>query len=187
MNVYDFDETIYDGDSTVDLVFYLFKNYPKTILNIPRTTLYGLLFALRIMPKQTFKEKLFHMFNYVDNMDSVLDEFTNSHLKKIKSWYKDIQREDDVVISASPYFLINAFCKKIGIKYVMASPVDIKTGMYDGLNCHGEEKVVRFRDAFGEKEIEKFYSDSYSDTPLARLAKEAYIVKGDNISKWEKW
>ena len=36
MNLYDFDETIYDGDSTRDFVLYCYKNYPRTLAYLPR-------------------------------------------------------------------------------------------------------------------------------------------------------
>ncbi len=186
MNVYDFDETIYDGDSTVDLIFYLFKTYPKTLINSPLMLFSGALFLTKLMPKQAFKENVFKIFNYVEDMDKVIDEFTSKNLYKIKDWYKSQQKDDDLIISASPEFLISAFCEKIGIKYCMASPVDIKTGKYKGLNCHGEEKVKRYKEIYGEKEIDDFYSDSYSDTPLAKLSKKAYLVKGNKLLDWEK-
>ena len=35
MNVYDFDGTIYNGDSTRDFVFYLIKKYPRMIRYMP--------------------------------------------------------------------------------------------------------------------------------------------------------
>ena len=35
MNVYDFDKTIYDGDSTIDFYFYCLKKHPKIILCLP--------------------------------------------------------------------------------------------------------------------------------------------------------
>ena len=66
----------------------------------------------------------------------------------------------------------------------MASRVDIRTGVYDGLNCHGEEKVRRFREAFPDGVIDSFYSDSYSDDPLTKLASEAWLVKGDELKPW---
>ena len=37
---------------------------------------------------------------------------------------------------------------------------------------------------FPNGEIEKFYSDSYSDSPLAEISKEAFLVKGDELKKW---
>jgi len=67
---------------------------------------------------------------------------------------------------------------------MMASKVNKKTGKYSGVNCHGEEKVRRFYEEFPDGEIEKFYSDSYSDTPLAQIAKESYMVKGNIVSEW---
>ena len=32
--------------------------------------------------------------------------------------------------------------------------------------------------------IDNFYSDSYSDTPLAKLANKAYIVKKNELKEW---
>jgi phosphoserine phosphatase len=65
---------------------------------------------------------------------------------------------------------------------LIASRVEAQTGAYDGLNCHGEEKVRRMREQYPELEIAGFYSDSRSDTPLAKLARMAYMVKGDALS-----
>ncbi len=184
MNVYDWDNTIYRGDSTFGFVLYLYKNYPMTLISIPRTAVCGLLYGVRIMPKLTFKQNLYHMFVFVKDMDRAVDDFTSSHLDHVKQWYKDAQKEDDVVISASPQFLISSFCKKTGITVCMASDVDMKTGKYNGLNCHGKEKVRRFYEMFKDGIIESFYSDSLSDSPLAEIAKEAFLVKGDKLIKW---
>ena len=66
----------------------------------------------------------------------------------------------------------------------MASNVDPYNGKYSGDNCWGEEKVRRFKEVYPKGEIDNFYSDSYSDIPLAKLAKNAYIVKGNELKKW---
>ena len=58
------------------------------------------------------------------------------------------------------------------------------TGRYHGQNCHGAEKVRRFREAFNETPIAAFYSDSRSDAPLAMLAEKAYLVKGEERTPW---
>ena len=49
------------------------------------------------------------------------------------------------------------------------------------MNCHGEEKVRRFREVYGDAQIDEFYSDSLHDTPLAKEAKRAFLVKKDEI------
>ncbi|MBR2067152.1 MAG: HAD-IB family phosphatase [Solobacterium sp.] len=184
MNIYDWDDTIYRGDSTFDFIKYLLVKRPKTILNLPLIAYSGLLYGLKKMPKQEMKENIFHMFQHVKDMEKMVDEFTRSHLDHVKKWYILQQKGDDLVISASPEFLIQSFCDKLGIQYVMASPVDIHTGKYYGLNCHGEEKVRRLKEKYPDARIDSFYSDSYSDSPLAKLAKEAYLVKGDQLEKW---
>ena len=117
-------------------------------------------------------------------MDRWDEEFWDENAEHIKEWYLLQQREDDVVISASPEFLLRPICRRLGIHYLLASVVDKRTGMYYGLNCYGEEKVRRFRQTF-DGEIDAFYSDSFSDAPLANLAKRAYLVDGDQILPWE--
>ena len=102
MNVYDWDDTIYRGDSTVGFVKYLWLHRPKTLINLPRTVWFGLLYVLHIVPKLTFKSNLYRMFRYVEDMEKVVEDYTSSHLNHVKQWYKDTQKEDDVVISASP-------------------------------------------------------------------------------------
>ena len=184
MNVYDFDNTIYRGDSTVDLVLWCIRKRPQCIKTLPLSAVYGILYGLHIKDKLTFKKTLYRLFAAIPDMERVTDEFVQAHLHKIKPWYKAQQKEDDVVISASPEFEISRFCRAIGIKHVMASRVDLHTGEYDGINCHGEEKVRRFREVFGDAGIDEFYSDSYSDSPLAELAERAYLVKGDKRLPW---
>lgn len=184
MNVYDFDDTIYRGDSTFDFIRYLYVHRPLTLISLPRTGICGLLYLLHIFDRKKFKQQMYHMFVYVKDMDDVCDAFVESHMNHIKQWYIDRHREDDLVISASPEFLIGRFCKKLGIRQMMASVVDIYTGKYTGLNCHGEEKVRRFYELYPQGKVEGFWSDSYLDTPLARLAEKAYLVKGDRRIPW---
>lgn len=184
MNVYDFDNTIYQGDSTVDFVLYCWGHDFRTLLSLPRTAVCGLLYLLHIMPKKTFKQNLYHMFVFLDDRKGTLNAFAESHRDKIKPWYRSAQRPDDLVISASPQFLIERLCEQAGIGQVLASPVDYVTGRYHGANCHGQEKVRRFHEKYGNAAIGSFYSDSRSDAPLAHLAAHAYLVHGSRLEPW---
>ncbi len=118
-------------------------------------------------------------------MDKALADFWEKNIHKVKAFYKTQQKDDDVIISASPEFFLEPACKRLGIRHLIASPVDAKTGKHTGENCHGEEKVRRFRALFPDATVEEFYSDSYSDTPMAKLAEKAYLVKGDKITEWQ--
>ena len=190
MNVYDFDNTIYAGDSSVDLYFYCLRHAPQVLLALPKQALAG----LRYLPqkhspqaetaKTAFKQEVYSYFRRVPDLPTLVERFWDTHLDRIKPWYLSRQQADDVVISASPEFLIGPACARLGIDCQLSSRVEAATGHYQGLNCHGEEKVRRFRARFGAAEIDEFFSDSLSDTPLARLAKQAWLVKGDALTPW---
>ena len=66
---------------------------------------------------------------------------------------------------------------------MIASLVDKTTGKLISKNCKGKEKVIRYKENFNEK-INEFYSDSYSDTPLAKISNKAYMVKKNKIYDW---
>ncbi len=183
MNIYDFDKTIYDGDSTVNFFIYCLKKCPKTLLTIPRTVWYGVLFKLGICPKTRFKEQFYRFLRHVDNVDERLAEFWAKNESGIKTWYLDQKKSDDIIISASPEFLLKPICDKLGIT-MMASHVDKHTGIYSGTNCDGEEKIRRLYDAFPNAVVDEFYSDSHSDDPLAGIAAKAIWVDGNNLSPW---
>ena len=186
MNVYDFDKTIYDGDSTADFYLFSLHRHKKILLLAP--SLIGAFvkyYVFRRGTKTDFKQVMYRFLQYVD-MNKDLPDFWDTHVGNIKDFYKKQQKKDDVIISASPEFLLAPICQRLGIQYLMASRVDPKTGVYDGINCHGEEKVRRFFEVFSDGMIDEFYSDSHSDDPLAVIAKRAYIVKKESLTDWNK-
>lgn len=184
MNVYDFDKTIYNGDSTAHFIKYLIKKHPATLLNMPKTVWAYLLYIAGIHSKTKFKETMYGMFKYVRDIDKDLEDFWKFHKKNIKSWYMEQKRDDDLIISASPEFLLEPVCNELGIDLI-ASVVDKKSGEYTGENCHGEEKVKRMYEKVSDASVEEFYSDSLSDTPLAEEAERAFLVDGDKRISWE--
>jgi len=185
MNVYDFDNTILRGDSTARFFAYCFSHYPKLWLDIPAQAVNGFLFVLKIRKKQDFKQRMLGFLRKFDDIDPVIEKFWEKNFCRIKDFYYETRRDDDVVISASPRFLILPACEKLGIKVCMGSPVDKKTGAFSGPNCYGQEKVRRYYEVFPDGKIETFYSDSHSDDPLARIAGKAVMVKGDRLLPWE--
>lgn len=185
MNVYDFDQTIFDGDSTVLFIRYLLKKKPGLALRAPLVLGNGLLFLSRIRDKKTFKERLFHaVFSPVD-APALLNPFWDEYQGRIKKFYLEIQKPDDVVITASPVEVVRPMCQRLGIKTVLGSPVDLRTGRYAGNNCHGAEKVRRFRETFPAAPVDDFYSDSHADEPMARVARRAFMVRGENVEPWK--
>lgn len=184
MNVYDFDDTIYDGDSSLGFYLYCMKKKPRLVFCLPFQVMGLCLFKMGFIKKLLFKEIFFCFLRFINSPETLVISFCDENMCKIKKWYKDQQKINDVVVSASPAFLVCPICSKIGIKYVLASEVDINTGKFYTENCYGEEKVNRFQKYFGCATIEEFYSDSLSDVYMAKLAKKSFLVNGNNISVW---
>ena len=185
MNAYDFDKTIYDGDCTVDFYFYCLKHYPCIYAEIPKVLWFGLLFKLGVIEKKRFKSIFFKFATLIPDLNGAVKSFWDINKEKIKDFYIKNQQESDFIISASPTFILETICKMLGIKNLIATEVDLKTGNIIGENCYGEEKVKRFYAEGGDvNSIDEFYSDSYSDSPLAKISKKAYLVKGNKLSDW---
>ena len=189
MNVYDFDKTIYDGDSTEDFIIMCLKKQPRLIFRFIRCGISFAAYRTGLVSKTAFKEVMYRFLRDIDNIDDYVQEFWDSHIKKIKKFYIANQKADDVIISASPEFLLRDVCQRLGIKHLIASKIDKYTGCCLGINCFGEEKVRRFYTQYSSEhgripQIDEFYSDSLSDAPLAKLAKHAYIVVGEDTVLW---
>lgn len=187
MKVYDFDKTIYDGDSTLNFFLFSIKKKPSLIRFLPIQVIGFLKYMLGFSEKLEFKEKFYSFLKGIDDVDSYVDEFWDKNQSKIKKWYLDSKEESDLIISASPTFLLEVICKRIGIQHLIASEVNKHTGVCEGKNCYGEEKVVRLREVFKDDVIHEFYSDSLSDAPLSLLAEKRYIVSKDKIIDWDSY
>ena len=77
INLYDFDNTIYEGDSSTDFFFYCLKKYPKIVKIIPKIFLSAIKYKLKIITKTEMKQVIFSFLKYVDDIDSetVIDHF----------------------------------------------------------------------------------------------------------------
>ncbi len=190
MYVYDFDNTIYNGDSSVDFYLFCLRRDPRILRAAPEQLSAFLRFYTRKKDRRTpeektaFKECVYSYFPMVTDIDQTVSEFWDTHIEKIKIWYILQKKPDDLIISASPAFLVEPACRRLGIRRQLSSDVGRASGLYLGLNCHGAEKVRRFREAFGDARVDAFYSDSLSDTPMARLAGRAFLVKGNRRLPW---
>lgn len=183
MNVYDFDGTIYNGDSTIDFFLYVLKKKPYIIISFPMQALGFVLYGMRLIDKTKLKEYFFS-FLLLINAEKMVELFWDEHQSKIYSWYLDQQKDTDIIISASPEFLLNPICNRLKIEYLIASKVNTSNGKFNGLNCKGKEKVNQLKEVYNITHIDNFYSDSLSDSPLALIANKAYIVKNGKLLEW---
>lgn len=187
MNTYDFDKTIFYPDSSATFIkWYMRRHIGQMLLWLPQMTLAAVAYILGLIPKEKVKEHAFSFVRRVDDIDAVLDEYWSTHTGHIGAWYLKQRRDDDIIISASPEFVVRPMAERLGVELI-ASPMDKKTGKMYGKNCHGDEKVRRFYEAHPDAVTENFYSDSRSDAPMARIAQKAFLVvdKGQTPVPWD--
>jgi len=183
-NVYDFDGTIYNGDSSVDLFVFLLFRHPAALAVLPRFLFTVIVWFFKKCSKEQLKEAFFSILRYVPDIENELMLFKIRNNKKIRAWYRTGNHERDIIITASPQFFVSFLLEEYQVNGVIGTIVDPHTGELSDKNCHGEEKVKRLNDKYGNIVIENFYSDSMSDRPLAEQAKQAFFVRRGKPEKW---
>ncbi len=184
MNAYDFDQTVFFPDSSYCFVMYCLKHHTRAVLRaMPGAALAGIKVLRKRVEVKELKEKTFAFLRELPDVDEAVRAFWEEHRENLASWYLEQKRPDDLIISASPEFLLRPIAEELGVR-LLATRMDKRTGRITGANCHDEEKVRRFREAYPEERVEAFYSDSLSDSPMARLAERAYLVKKNGIVPW---
>lgn len=184
MNTYDFDQTIYEPDSSYSFYMYCLKKHPSAVLRtMPKTLVFSMQYARKKISTKKLKEHLFSFLRYLSDVDRTVADFWEEHRSGIGQWYLTQKREDDIIISASPEFLLRPIAETLGVRLI-ATPMDKHSGAIMGENCHDKEKVRRFQAEYPGAHTERFYSDSLSDTPMAELADEAFLVTKGKLSPW---
>lgn len=186
MRVFDFDNTIYDGESGMDVFLHflkidtkgVFKYIPKFFAGFMKYK-NGVITIDEVMNKYgVFLKEYCEVFK-----DDILNEFEhfwdlNEH--KIKDFYRNIQREDDIIVSACPEGLLKIMCDRLGIKNYICSKVDFTTGEIQQI-CYKDKKVALFKEKYGDAQINEFYTDSVSDLPMIEISRNAYMVSGEDV------
>ena len=182
MNGYDFDDTIFRGNSMRRFSIFCTLRLPYLILFAPVLLLAFLLRAVRILNKNRFLHMISLFVALVPNAEKFAAKFWDKNIKRIKPWYLKQRRDDDIIISASPFFLINEACKRLGVGCI-ATKLSPRNARLTGKHCYGAEKVKMYREQFGDTPLATYYSDSMSDMPLFLFAEKGYFVKGNEITQ----
>lgn len=187
-DLYDFDGTIYDGDSGVDFIKYSIKNHKGTLKCLFFAIGTVILFILKLRTKEQMKNKLFSFVKDIDNIDEYVKGFWKEHEHKLKDfWTSKKDHKKDIIISASCRFWLQPIADKYKVYDLFATDIDMKTGEIIGNNCHGKEKVRLFYDKYPKATIMKMYTDSVNDLPLIEEAKEGILVKKDKLYNYYEY
>lgn len=181
MNVYDFDETLFYGDSEDRFFQFMFKkkgyffyklNYKWNEFKLHRG------WSTKTETRES-EYKILEKINRVDNLDRLLEEYWDEVEQYMMPWYEKVKRPDDVIASGTPRFIMEPIVKRLGLTNLVATEMDRKTGKCTGKFAVAEAKLVNFELQFDCADIDNFYSDAYSDHFIADKAKKAWVIYGD--------
>ena len=132
MNVYDFDNTIYDGESVFDFFLFCVKKEKRLILYFPmllknlfrykagKLTIDGLYEEASKLTKEVIRNR--------EHADAYISEFWSINSHKLKKEFLDKLKSDDVIITASPVILIKAISDQLKTENIIGSRIDLYTG-----------------------------------------------------------
>ena len=187
IDVYDFDGTLYDGDSTADYVLYCLRRHPSLLLALPRVGLAAARLLLRRTDLTGFKSALFCAMSRRIDLEEEAERFWRDERtkKKLGAWFEKTPRDLPIVIaSASPEFELRHAAAILGVGTLIGTRCEKGTGRLVGRNCKGEEKLLRIREAVGEYAVRAMYTDDIkADAPLLAIAQEKYLVTHGDVRR----
>lgn len=180
MNVYDFDNTVYNGESVFDFFLFcvkkqkgLIRYFPMLIKNLFKyklnmLTIDGLYDEASKLTAEVVKNK--------EHAEEYIREFWSINSRKLKKEFLDKISEEDIIITASPVILIEGIADIVKAKNIIGTEMDLDTGRLT-FACFRQNKVTAFKERYPGVTINEFYTDSLNDMPLIELAEKAYLVK----------
>ena len=79
---------------------------------------------------------------------------------------------------------VEEICRRLGIKTLIATEINRKTGKVVDPYCYRGGKLERFRMVFGEDaELDEYYTDTPKDSTMLEHAKVGYLVKKGKITR----
>lgn len=184
MRAFDFDQTIYKGYSYRDFCFFLTPRRLWTIFYLPVIIVVALLTLFRAIPMKRSVEIILKPYLRGKKIDKYVVKFWDKKEKRIQQWYKDTHRDDDIIISATPRFFLEEICRRIGVKNLIATEIDRKTGKIVDPYCYREGKWQRFTAVYGEDAVlDEYYTDTMRDEFMLGKAKRGFFVKNGQVTQ----
>ena len=208
--IFDIDFTLTKKETLAEFYKYMIKKKPSLIRHLPRSLYAGLLYLFKVYDLKKAKEKFISFIDNVEEneLEAIIKEFYKSVLSKIlyedsMEMMKKLKKDGCkiILISASSEFYLKEFYNIKEVDKIIGTRYEFGTkgskGKIIGLNCKGEEKVIRLKEFIKEEKLEVdfkgsfMFSDSLSDEPLFRIVGHPYLInyKGRNqdfeVLKWK--
>jgi phosphoserine phosphatase len=182
--VFDFDKTLTYKDTLFDYYRLCSKNEITGILKILIYVLLMVIHKFKIISNQNLKRMGVNLFlrgKSKEFISKCAEEYSGK-IKLNKIHAAEFKRY------ISPYIVSASFSEYLKPLFpearIISSEIEYNNHRVVSLksNRYGEEKCLALKD-LGINCIDILYTDSISDLPLAQIAKEINLVKGDRIVK----
>jgi phosphatidylglycerophosphatase C len=193
--LFDFDGTITTKDTLLEFIKHS-KGTTRFYLGFLLTSPWLIAYKLKLISNQAAKEKVLRFFfrlTPLDRFDIYCQSFTRDVLPRLirPKALREIEQlraagVSVVIVSASPGDWIRPWSESVGATLLAtrletapdkdpAKPHRL-TGRIFELNCHGEEKVRRIREAYTLEDFQEIYAygDSKGDRPMLKLATASF-------------
>lgn len=186
MNVFDFDNTLYKGESSFDFALFLLKKKKSLILYLPKFLYLLILYKLCVLTPEDFTSRLEKIIkSFLQNKDfalSCIKEFWLYHIDRLYPHMLKKIKPQDVIATACPSFLIEEIKDVLNTDHIISTKIDIEKGHIESLNFQAN-KVKNFKKYYPKAKVNAFYTDSYNDKPFMDIADTVYLVKKGRVKK----
>ena len=189
MNVYDFDKTIFWGDTEDRFFAYIFEKRPDLWFYKWNHHIWEKVFNWKFIENKTLiREIQYSVLRKIDDVDAMLEAYWEENACHMMKWYDSVKRPDDVIATGTPAFIMEPIMRRLGLTEMVATDMDKKTGKINGIFAVYGYKVDEFKKKYSLDDIDEFYSDAWSDHYLAEYAKKAYVVHdNEQITEWNEY
>lgn len=184
MKAFDFDNTLYRGESSMDFALFMIRNNKKILLYLPiifgNAIKYKLCLVDRRKLEDTINKYLKIIVRSRKEIEDLVKEFWKKHSDRLDTRMLSLISPEDVIISAGPRFLLEGVRDRLGTSDIICSEVDLDRKEIEYFNFK-DNKVRKFRELYGNEPIECFYTDSYNDQAVMDISERVFLVKKGRI------
>jgi len=186
IDIYDFEGTIFAGDTTFAFWLYCLRKRPALAKHLPRQLGALVMMACKRWDLSRGKGAFLCFVRDID-VGAMAERFwaEAKTLRRMAPWFaeRDVALPT-VIASASPEILLAPIARRYGVQHLIGTRIDPRTGVLTSPNCKGEEKVRRLREVLPEAMVRAMYTDDRrADGPLLAMAQQKYIVKRGEVKR----
>ena len=180
MNVFDFDNTLYRGESSIDFAVFLIGKNKKIIAWLPVIFFNLVRYRLCLISRKKMTKLLDDFCGSImgkkEDIPDLVRCFWESHAQRLNPEILRLVSPEDVIITAGPDLLLDGIKEKLPTSRMICSEFDPDQRRFVYLNFK-ENKVRRFRELFGSAMVDRLYTDSFNDRALMEISREVFLVK----------